>query len=120
MKYFYLVETVYNKVCNPKEGEGNKMYLELAGHTMSFENDNKSAAHHEAKTFMDNTRRYGLKLNGGAVILSVIHPSAILQIGLVDGEILQEEQRLVAEANTSLVPSDVEVVPTPVDTAEEG
>lgn len=85
----YLVEIIFNQVYTKTDEDDMKSYdTRITTQIYSFEGPNSK---HDARNFMDKVIRYGLELKGGSVLKSVIHPSCIMQVGLVDEAKYQEE-----------------------------
>lgn len=108
-QYTYLVEVVYDNVVVENNGEADMhKFIELDTQVFSFTDTNKSVARQNAAKFYDEVVRYGIKRSGGSIIKSVVPPSAIKMVGLVDLEKWQEEQEAFkSKAVASLVPSDM-------------
>ena len=82
-KITYLVEVIYQQPYNKE----NELDVKVAVATYAFEGGNKGDVKRDAERYFDQVIRYGLKINGGSVLKSVILPSAILQVGLIDPSI---------------------------------
>ena len=88
----FMVEVIFHQPYIKTDEEENKSYdTKITTQVYSFEGTNRSSVMHDARAFMDKTIRHGLELNGGSVIKSIIHPSCILQIGLIDDNLYQKE-----------------------------
>lgn len=91
--YKYIVEAIYQRPIQTKNEAGEPRWNMLTDlYRREFQHENQSTARHAAQKDMDEIIRYGLKVSGGAVIKSIILPSCVLQIGLVDDQVLQKEQ----------------------------
>lgn len=107
--YEYLVEVIYQQtyIKNLDTPEARKE-IGVTSQVFSFTNPKKEVAKYNARKEMESYIRHGMKLSGGSVIESWIHPSALLQVGLIDMELHQKEQELASEEITGAVPANVE------------
>lgn len=115
----FLVETIYHQVYVSDQSNGEKD-TKIVSHLVSFEGENRASVLQDAKNFMEKTLRHGLDLAGGSIVKSTISPSCIIQVGIIDEALAQQEAALRVEADGASVPSDVEEVAetAPVDSEE--
>lgn len=99
--YTFLVEVIFERMVTDAEG-GKSLRLET--NLLSFSDDNESRAYNAAKAELDRIQRNGLKLTGGAIVLSFITPGAIKQVGIIN--LNQYEATHGAEASTETPPSE--------------
>jgi hypothetical protein len=115
-KYTFLVEVIYAQVVTVQNED--KTYTrksEIEAQVFSFSDDKQDIAKRDAQRYMDKVIRYGLDLHGGSILKTVILPSSIYQVGLVDYNKYEQEQKLgidtistpVVEEGVNLIEEDV-------------
>lgn len=111
MEHKYIVEVIYEKINSENEGTGDfSLYTSLDVHHMYFSGQNKSQVKQDAQKYFDRCVRYGVYREGPGIVKSIIPPSAIKAISLLDHEELPQAEEPLS------VPDVVEVTePTPVD-----
>ncbi len=96
--YNYLVEVAFEQVIVENNGLPNvDKKIDINTEIFSFSDEKKSVAKMNAQKFFDKTLRYGLERSGGSIVKSVITPNSIKNIGIIDFNLYQEEQRLMQE-----------------------
>jgi DNA-directed RNA polymerase len=101
----YIIEALYEKVVvgeNPTTGEPERR-LEIDSVTFEFQHDDDATARRSAEEELEKIMREGLMLNGQSIIKSVIMPSAIKQVGLVDYNAYVKETEEMGDEPVQLV-----------------
>jgi hypothetical protein len=90
-------------------------FLKIEAAPFSFTDTDKSKARAKAQKYAKEILRDGLELTGGALISSVITTRSLIQVGVVDKEKYDEEQRQYMEEIERLqAESAVEPVTAPI------
>lgn len=93
-KYTFLVEVIYDQVYVENNGTPEIRHASrIASQVWSFENEDRDAALSAANAAMEKVLIEGLSVAGGSILKSIITPTCIRQVGLVDYNLYQEEQR---------------------------
>jgi hypothetical protein len=107
----YLLEVIFEQIESSTNEEGGLVLTSnIRSQVWSFENEDANVALNDARTELHRVTIEGLKLHGGAVIETIILPSSIKQIGLIDFDQYEADNSTV-ESIGAPVPTDVEVSP---------
>lgn len=79
----FLVECIFDQVYLDND-EPKQYRSKISSQIWSFEDDDPMVALQSATEFFEEIKRDGLTLQGGSVLKSVIPPSHIRQVGLID------------------------------------
>ncbi len=79
--FVFVLEMIYEVVKLDEEG---KRYVAMEYHTDGYQDDKRSVALNAAKKDFNKILKEGLKFSHGSVIESIILPSSIKQIGIID------------------------------------
>jgi phage-related baseplate assembly protein len=101
-QYEYLIELIYLQSYNatrphPESTEEEPLPdvqyqdIKVSSQLFSCTGPDKSVVRNDAAKELNKIRREGVKLSGGAIIESWILPSAMLQLGIIDVEKLEQE-----------------------------
>lgn len=111
-KFTFIVEVIFEQVFNKEDGEGNPTRgMELTTQSSSFSDDNREKAYNGAVKEMDSILRYGLKMKGGSILKSVITPSSIKQVGIIDLDQWEAENKAMQPTETESQPLQTEETP---------
>jgi hypothetical protein len=91
-KFTYVLEIIYNQFYNRLVEDKPNRGTEPAIMRYNYTDDNQSKAYNEAKKNFDKFRRVGIEFDAGSVKTLVL-PSAILQIGIVNLDKYEEESK---------------------------
>jgi len=86
--YIFLVEVLFEKLTTVNNGtEDIRHEPQITLETWQFSGPDEEIVRSDAKAFMANILVEGLSAQGGPVVKSIIPPSCIKQIGLIDYQI---------------------------------
>jgi len=92
-EYKFLVEVIFEKIITKNNGNPDMYHdSEIAFEVFQFSGPEKDATQKTAEEFMGKVITEGLTASGGHVVLSVIPPGAIRQVGLIDLQEVPEEE----------------------------